>query len=270
MELTDAQIHCFDTQGYLFFPSLLNTTEVSIIQRVVPPILRRSGSEIIHEKEHPKATRLAFGAHTYAVPFGILPRLPRLLNPVRQLLRDEVYLHQSRLNPKAGFGQGNAWDWHQDYPPWHHIDGMPEPHCVMTSVFIDDCTAITSPLLLVPGSQRHGLLKASLHKNARGEGYDLHHIDQSTFAQLADEHGIEALIGPAGSVAFIHCNVLHGSANNISPWQRAIMYLIYNAVHNACTDSTRPWYQNNRDFTPLTPLADNALHNLSTTQSLLT
>ena len=129
----------------------------------------------------------------------------------------------------------------------------------MVSVFIDDCTAASSPLLLVPTSHRHGLLDSKLHGDAKGEGYDLHQLDRPTFQWLAEKNGIEALIGPAGSVAFVHCNVVHGSANNVSPWRRAILYLIYNAVNNACTGTGRPWYQNNRDFTPLQPTKDGSL-----------
>ena len=73
-------------------------------------------------------------------------------------------------------------------------------------------------------------MEATLHADARGEGYDLMTVDRATMERMASENGIEELIGAAGSVCFIHCNVLHGSANNVSPWRRAIMYLIYNAV----------------------------------------
>ena len=259
MKLSDTQIVQFGEEGYLFFPGLLESDEVAILQRTMPEILSRQGPEVIREKEDPAAARLAFGAHLYSEPFRCLSLLPRLLNPVLQLLGDDVYLHQSRLNPKQGFGGGASWDWHQDYPPWHEIDGMPEPRCVMASVFIDDCTAVTSPLLLVPRSDRHGLLDSKLHEDAKGHGYALHHIDRATLERLSEESGIEALIGHAGSVAFVHCNVVHGSANNVSPWRRAIMYLIYNAVSNACTGTERPWYQNSRDFAPLQPLDDDCL-----------
>ncbi len=263
MKLNDAQIADFDEQGYLFFPGLLDSDEVAILQRATPEILNREGPEVIREKDDPTAARLAFGAHLYSEPFRRLSLLPRLVNPVLQLLKDDAYLHQSRLNPKPGFGGGASWDWHQDYPPWHKIDGMPEPRCIMASVFIDDCTAVTSPLLIVPRSHRHGLLDSKLHKDAEGEGYALHHIDHATLERLAEESGIEALIGPAGSLALVHCNVVHGSANNVSPWRRAILYLIYNAVSNACTGTERPWYQNNRDFTSLRPLDDDCLKALA-------
>ena len=263
MKLDDAQIAEFDDRGYLFFPGLLDGDEVAVLQAEVPDILSRQGPEVVREKDDQTAVKLAFGSHVYSDPFRCLSTLPRLIEPVRQLLRDDVYLHQSRLNPKPGFGQGGAWDWHQDYPPWHLIDGMPEPECVMASIFIDDCTAVTSPLLVVPGSQRHGLLDSKLHEDAKGRGYALHNIDSATMERLAEESGIAPLIGPAGSVAFVHCNVLHGSANNISPWRRAIIYMNYNAVGNACTGTERPWYQNNRDFTPLQPLDDGCLRDLA-------
>ena len=256
MKLNEAQIAEFEERGYLFFPGLLDDSEVADLQLAIPGILNRRGPEVILEKEDATAVRLAFGAHMYSEPFRCLSLLPRLLSPVRQLLQDDVYLHQSRLNPKPGFGLGTSWDWHQDYPPWHAIDGMPEPRCIMTTVFIDDCTVATSPLLVVPGSQRHGLLDSKLHQDAKGRGYALHHIGHATLERLADENGIKALIGPAGSVAFVNCNVVHGSANNVSPWRRAILYLIYNAVGNACPGTERPWFQNNRDFSPLQPLDD--------------
>ena len=243
MELSDSQAAAFDDRGYLFFPGLLSAAEAAPLRAALPEIL----------------ARLAFGAHTYSEPFRRLALLPRLLNPVRRLLRDEVYLHQSRLNPKQGFGSGASWTWHQDYPPWHSIDGMPEPRCIMASVFVDDCTVAKSPLLILPGSHRRGLLDSSPHEDSVGKEYELHHIGREEFEGLAEEHGIEPLIGPAGSVCFVHCNLIHGSADNVSPWRRAIAYLIYNAVGNACTGSGRDWYHNNRDFTPLRAVSDDAL-----------
>jgi len=262
MQLSSSQIAEFDGRGYIVIPNLLNQKEVKILQNAVPEILARTGPEVVREAENNEAARLAFGPHIYSEPFTRLSQLPRILHPVRALLRDEVYIHQSRLNPKPGFGTGGGWEWHQDFPPWHMIDGMPEPECIMVSVFVDDCTPVTSPLLAIPGSQRHGLLDSKLHGDAKGRGYALHHIDQATLSGLAEEGGIEPLVGTAGTVAFVHCNVVHGSANNVSPWRRAITYLNFNAVGNACTSDERPWYQNNRDFTPLEPIADDALEQL--------
>ena len=259
MRLDESQLTEYDERGYLFFPGLLDSSEVAVLQAAVPDLLRRRGPEVVRENED-EAARLVFGAHAVSEPFLRLPLLPRLLLPTRQLLDDDVYLHQTRLNPKEGFGGGgSSWAWHQDYPPWQKIDGMPEPRCVMAAVFIDDCTPVNSPLLVLPGSHHYGLMESSIHQDTVGRGYDLMHIDRDTLATLAAEEGIEPLVGPAGTVCFINCNIVHGSANNVSPYRRAIMYLIYNAVSNACIGGQRDWHHHNRDTTPLHPLADDAL-----------
>ena len=132
---------------------------------------------------------------------------------------------------------------------------------MMTAVFIDDCTSAKSPLLVVPGSHRLELLEAKLHEDAKG--YSLYHLSEDVVEREANARGIEALTGSGGSVCFMHPNILHGSANNISPWPRSIMYLIYNAVSNACTGTKRPWYQNNRDFAPVTTEDDDLLRVLA-------
>ena len=259
MRLDESQLSEYQERGYLFFAGLLDATEVVALQAEVPELLRRHGPEVVREREEDEAARLVFGAHALSEPFRQLSLLPRILLPCRQLLDDDVYLHQSRLNPKQGFGAGASWDWHQDYPPWQKVDGMPQPRCVMAAVFIDDCTPVTSPLLVVPGSHRHGLMDSSVHPDTVGRGYDLMQIDQETLTALATDNGIEPLLGPAGSVCLINCNLVHGSATNVSPWRRAIMYLIYNAVSNACVGEQRDWYHHNRDATPLQPISDNGL-----------
>ena len=43
-----------------------------------------------------------------------------------------VYIHQSRLNPKAAF-HGGPWDWHQDYATWSDRDGLKEPRAFMVA-----------------------------------------------------------------------------------------------------------------------------------------
>ena len=261
MRLDDAQIARFDEQGYLFCPGLFALDEIALLQDALPDLLKRRGDEVVREPDDPDAVRLLYGSHVFSEAYRRLSLHPRLLGPVRQLLRDEVYIHQSRLNPKQDFG-GGVWNWHQDFGTWHNKDGMPEPHCVMVAVFLDASTAANAPLLIVPGSQRFGRVTTAT-PDQKASGYALYDIDRPTLKKLVDENGIEPLLGPAGSVGFLHCNIVHGSANNITPWRRAILYFNYNAVSNACTGSERAWHHNNRDFTPLRPLADDCLRDLA-------
>jgi ectoine hydroxylase len=260
MHLSDSQIEEYDRSGYLLFPGLLDQEEAQLLKVTASVLCARPGPEIVREKES-NGIRLAYGGHEVCEPYKRLSTLPRLLNPVRQLLREYAYIHQSRLNPKEGFS-GGAWNWHQDFGTWHREDGMPEPHCVMTAIFLDDSTAVNGPLLVLPGSQHHGIVNTVTREEATG--YTVMQIDPPVVSDFANRNGIVPLMGPAGTVAFIHCNLVHGSSNNVSPWPRSIMYFNYNAVSNAPTGGNgRAWYHNNQDHTPLELGDDDGLYALT-------
>lgn len=65
--------------------------------------------------------------------------------------------------------------------------------------------------------------------------------------------------GKPGGVLIFHGNLVHGSAGNITPLPRKIVYLTLNAVSNHIRTPTRPDWIAHRDFTPITPCADDAL-----------
>ena len=105
MELSSSQIEEFEERGFLFFPELLKSHEVKLLTDHLEGLYSRTGPEVVREKKG-DGIRLVYGTHEYCQPYGRLSVLPRLLQPVRQLLRSEVYIHQSRLNPKHGFSGG--------------------------------------------------------------------------------------------------------------------------------------------------------------------
>jgi ectoine hydroxylase len=57
----------------------------------------------------------------------------------------------------------------------------------------------------------------------------------------------------------LHGNLVHASPPNITPYPRKIVYLTLCAVSNHITKFTRPEWIAHRDFTPLAPVADDAL-----------
>ncbi len=65
--------------------------------------------------------------------------------------------------------------------------------------------------------------------------------------------------GKPGSVLMFHGNLVHGSAGNITPFPRKIVYLTLCAVSNYIRKPTRPEWIAHRDFTPIEPCADDAL-----------
>ena len=56
-----------------------------------------------------------------------------------------------------------------------------------------------------------------------------------------------------------HCNLVHASGSNLTPWSRWILYLSLNRCDNAIRRFSRPTWIANHDFTPLAPLADDCL-----------
>lgn len=252
--LTAEQLTQFDEQGYLFLPSCFSEEEVAVLADEAEAIYASDRQEVWRESSG--APRTAFAAHTYNEAFRLLGAHPRLIDPVSQLFGEPVYMHQFKVNAKAAF-DGEVWQWHQDYGTWARDDGMPEPRAMNIAVFIDEVRPINGPLMIIPKSHRQGVLQAG--HDLETTSYPLWTLDRETVTRLADEGGIVAPTGPAGSVLMFHGNLVHASPPNITPYPRKIVYLTLCAVSNHITKFTRPEWIAHRDFTPIEPVADDAL-----------
>ena len=128
------------------------------------------------------------------------------------------------------------------------------------SVFLDEVTAANGPLILIPRSHRQGVQEAG--HDLETTSYPLWTLDRETVTRLADEGGIVAPTGPAGSVLMFHCNLVHASPPNISPWGRTIVYLSLCHVDNHIRRFKRPEWVAHRDFTSIEALQDDCLDEL--------
>jgi ectoine hydroxylase len=255
MKLDDDQVRQFEEEGYIFLPELFGRPEVEALMAEVPAIFAQRGPEIVRERTG-DVVRTVFAAHTFCEAYARLGRHPRLIGPAMQLLGEEVYVHQYKINAKAAF-DGDVWQWHQDYGTWHADDEMPEARAMNLAVFLDDVTQFNGPLMLIPGSHKEGRIEAGHDRGTTS--YPLWTIDNETISRLVAEGGLVAPTGPAGSGLFFHGNLVHGSPSNMSPFSRTIVYLSVNAVSNAIRRFKRPDYIAQRDFTPIVPLADDCL-----------
>ena len=183
-----------------------------------------------------------------------------MIDPIEQIFGEKLYMHQFKINAKAAF-TGDVWQWHQDYGTWKRDDGMPEPRAMNIAIFLDEVMPINGPLMLVPKSQHAGDLKAS--HDLETTSYPLWTLDEATVTRLVKEGGIVAPTGKAGGMLMFHGNLVHGSAGNITPYPRKIVYLTLNAVSNYIRTPTRPEYIAHRDFTPIQTVDDDALVRLA-------
>lgn len=255
MKLTPEQLAQFNRDGYLFFPSMFSPEEMKVLLDEVPRIYSEFRPEIIREKDG-KTPRTSFAAHTYSEPFAKLGRHPRLVEPVEQILDEQVYMHQFKINGKQAF-DGDVWQWHQDYGTWQRDDGMPEARAMNVAVFLDDVNEYNGPLYFIPGSHKEGVVQAG--HDLSTTSYPLWTLDGPKVKELVDKGGIVAPKGPRGSMIMFHGCLVHGSPSNMSPWNRVIVYLTLCAKSNHIVQHKRPAYIAHRNFTPIAKLPDNCL-----------
>ncbi len=255
MKLTQEQLQQFERDGYLFFPSLFADSEIKTLTDAVPPLFAQHRPENVREKDS-DAVRTNFAAHMYSPVFARLGRHPRMIEPVKQLFGEDVYMHQFKINGKVAF-DGDLWQWHQDYGTWQADDLMPEPRAMNIAIFLNEVNEFNGPLMFIPGSHKLGVVEAE--HDTTTTSYPLWTINHDTIRKLVERGGLVAPKGPAGSMIVFHGCLVHASTANLSPWDRWNVYLSLCAVSNHIRRFKRPAYIAHRDFTPITPLPDDCL-----------
>ena len=261
MKLSDENLLEFQDEGYVFLPECFSRGEAAMLLEEAQAIYATDREEVWREDSG--AARTAFAAHTYSEPYRRLGAHPRLIEPIMQILGEGVYMHQFKINAKAAF-DGAVWQWHQDYGTWARDDLMPEPRAMNIAVFLEEVTAANGPLLFIPRSHKAGVYEAG--HDLETTSYPLWTLDRETVTQLANEGGIVAPTGPAGSLVMFHSNLVHASPPNISPFDRTIVYLSLCAVSNHIRQFKRAEWIAHRDFAAIEPLADDCLAELVAAQ----
>ena len=254
--LDSNQVHQYESTGALLLEGVFAQPEIGVLRDAADRIAKQDRANVTPEADGSVA-RMVHGAHAYEPTFGHLCRHPRIIEPAMQMIGSGVYVHQSRLNYNAGHGTG-GFDWHQDFSTWHKVDGLPNPRAMMIAVFLDEMDATNGPLLYIPGSQDEGLID-DFEPVKDAVGNILMKLSARRLNQMVDSRGIAAASGRAGDVLFMHCNLVHGSAANISPRSRTLFYVNVNSIENPQTTFKRAEYHAGSDFTAIEPAPDGCL-----------
>ncbi len=258
-----ATLASHDAKGYHIVEGLLSPAEV---QGYWQELVRLSGDEqlkaderVITEKKT-GSVRSIFEVHKISELIAELVRDPRVLDRARQILGSEVYIHQSRVNYMPGF-KGTGFYWHSDFETWHAEDGMPRPRAVSCSIALTDNYPFNGGLMVMPGSQRTfvpcvGETPDDYYKSSLKE-QEIGVPSENDITKLAAEYGIDQFTGPAGSALWFDSNIMHGSGNNITPYPRSNIFLVFNSAENVLVEpfaaaKPRPTFIGSRDFTPVT------------------
>ncbi|MDX3498887.1 ectoine hydroxylase [Streptomyces turgidiscabies] len=259
---TAADLMAYERDGFRALDGLLDEDEVPLyraeLERLIAdPAVRSDERSIIEPKS--KEIRSVFEVHKLSEVFAQLVRDERVVGRARQLLGSDVYVHQSRINVKPGFGAGGFY-WHSDFETWHAEDGLPNMRTVSVSIALTENLDTNGGLMIMPGSHRTFLgcagatpddnYKKSLQMQDAGTPSD------EALTSLADEHGIKLFTGRAGSATWFDCNCMHGSGDNITPYPRSNVFIVFNSVENSAVEPfaapvRRPEFIGARDFTPV-------------------
>jgi ectoine hydroxylase len=263
--LSREQLQAYDRAGFIELSGVFSTDELAALQVEQQLMLENPDKyrkETLILEPDSRELRSIFQVHAQSRLFGRLASDRRLVEIAMQLLGDEVYVHQSRMNYKPGLF-GKEFYWHSDFETWHVEDGMPRMRALSVSITLAPNTPYNGPLMLMPGSHRRYVrcvgetpeehYKQSLRKQEYGVP------DPASLDRLYDESGVASVTGPAGSIVIFDCNTMHGSNSNISPLPRTNVFLVYNAVSNRLVrpfsgGSPRPEYIATREeMTTLLP-----------------
>lgn len=231
--LTREQLDHYEEQGYVVLNDLFSREEVRLLQEDAEMLATP-------ERGHPDANviekdgvtlRAAWAPEIDSPACAAACRLPRILGPVRQILGDDVYLYQSRLNFKRP-RSGDLFQWHQDYQAWK-MDRVPrgDHHDILTVlIMLDDTTEESGPLQFIPGSHRHGHIEP--YYDTETTSYPLYMVDDQTMARLFPDDPVFKCTGPAGTVVIFAATLVHSSEKNRSPYGRRNLYFAYSRDDN--------------------------------------
>ncbi len=260
--LSPDELAAHERDGFVTVPDLLTPDEVARfaaeLDRLAADPQVQADERTIVEKTS-RQVRSIFEVHRISEAVAALVADERVAGRARQILGSEVYVHQSRINYKPGFGGGGFY-WHSDFETWHAEDGMPAPRAVSISIALTENFAHNGCLMIMPGSHRTfvscvGETPPDHYKESLRE-QEIGTPDPDSLTALADRAGIAMLTGPAGSATLFDSNCMHGSASNITPYPRSNIFVVFNSVENAlvapfAAAEPRPLHVAAREVTPL-------------------
>ncbi|HIF57933.1 MAG TPA: phytanoyl-CoA dioxygenase [Rhodospirillales bacterium] len=257
MNISKEELESYWKNGFLVQNSLFSIEDT---QQLIDSLTEFAKQTLPgHVSENGSSIYRAFhGCHLYDETYDALIRKPELLQPARQVLKDEVYIHQLKVNLKHAFS-GDLWPWHQDYIYWRNEDKMPTNALVNVMIFLDDVTEFNGPLYFIPGSHQYGCIEVSKGNSSGGWEDNVsasltYQVAEEQVSSLVNQGGLFSAKGKKGTAIWFDGNLVHASPQNISPFQRRIVILTYNAVSNSPLDQNivaRPDFLNARARQPL-------------------
>lgn len=260
--LDEKELEVYEKNGFIIIPEAFSAKEIKKFRQELKQLELNEKlwkkEEFISEPNDNKL-RTIFNQHLFSKIYKKLSKDPRILNKVMQILGSDVYIHHGRINVKRAY-QGKSFPWHSDFETWHSEDGLPNCRCLSAWLMLTDNTQFNGPLYLIKESHKKFVSckgttpKDNYKKSLKKQEYGVPSID--AIKQLSKNDKLVSAIGKAGTLVLHDGNILHGSADNISPEDRTNIFFVYNSVKNTpvkpfASKSPRADFLCLKDFKPL-------------------
>lgn len=260
--LDEKELEVYEKNGFIIIPEAFSAKEIKKFRQELKQLELNEKlwkkEEFISEPNDNKL-RTIFNQHLFSKIYKKLSKDPRILDKVMQILGSDVYIHHGRINVKRAY-QGKSFPWHSDFETWHSEDGLPNCRCLSAWLMLTDNTQFNGPLYLIKESHKKFVSckgttpKDNYKKSLKKQEYGVPSID--AIKQLSKNDKLVSAIGKAGTLVLHDGNILHGSADNISPEDRTNIFFVYNSVKNTpvkpfASKSPRADFLCLKDFKPL-------------------
>lgn len=236
----------YNEDGYFIVRSLFDAEEMDLLRKAVETDQDMAKAAYDVRDNQGGAAKIALWQGTGDDLYGLVARSTRIVDTMERLLGGEVYHWHSKMTIKEP-QTGGAWEWHQDYGYWYSY-GCLCPYLATCMIAVDRATKENGCLQVLAGSHHMGRLD---------------HVRASDMQTGADPERVEVALKTLklayceleiGDGIFFHCNLLHCSAQNKSPYPRRAFLCCYNAARNSPYKVVR-----HPQYTPLTKVPDSAL-----------
>jgi ectoine hydroxylase len=221
--LTENQVLNFKSDGFVFLRGLFDHDECELLLDALNTDGAVKDSELNRRDGEGGVTKLKVWNQAGDDLFGLVGRLPRMVDPVERVLNGEAYLYHSKVTMKEPF-TGGAWAWHQDYGYWYN-NGCLFPLMASCMVALDPCTRENGCLQVLQGSHLMGRIDHVKVGDQTG-------ADPERVAEACKVLPLVYCEMDPGDVLLFHCNTLHRSDQNHSPNRRTTFICCYNAARN--------------------------------------
>ncbi len=228
-----------EQNGYVICRQFMSQSAIDELKQNIDRYAQRDCPGIIKEKDG-VTFRGIHGPHLYDDYFEKIASNEQIVALAEKVLGEACYLHQFKINMKQNMS-GQSWPWHEDFVYWNEKDAIAEPKLINIALMLDDSDLLSGPLCFIPGSHKrlnsYGETDESKLLDWENDlSADLNYkIDRDAIAEMITDNGVEYATGSAGDLLVFNPLVAHCSGSNLSPTDRRLLILTFNALSNAPT-----------------------------------